>query len=290
MPEPTLDTDLSSPLEIWWETGRRNGAADMRVFGNRALTLWAGLLLLPGLAVVALSGLVFGNYWQLHYIAGLSLIPLLLVKLGSTTYRALSYYTRRAMYRAAGAPEWVGRLLAPALIVSTIVAMATGIWMWSQHSEAQPWAKLHVLSVLAMGACVGLHVLLRTPISLQAVTTDGFAALRHNVPRIRIALVAIALAIGLIVGLAGGAGSPFPSRPTRLGPERSTTAHPASDLASEPVHPAAGSPSWARFAQSQRAASRAMPSVPGCGTDSSAWSRRSSFRRQNHRLPSLRWE
>jgi hypothetical protein len=227
---------------------------------NRALTSWAGLLLLPGLAVVALSGLVFGNYWQLHYIAGLSLIPLLLVKLGSTTYRALSYYTRRAMYRAAGAPEWVGRLLAPALIASTIIAMATGIWMWSQHSEAQPWAKLHVLSVLAMGACVGLHVLLRTPISLQAVTTDGVAALRHNVPRIRIALVAIALAIGLIVGLAGGAGSPFPSRPTRLGPERSTTAHPASDLASEPVHPAAGSLSWAGFAQSQRAASRAMQS------------------------------
>jgi hypothetical protein len=226
MPEPTLDTDLSSPLEIWWETGRRNGAAAMRVFGNRALTSWAGLLLLPGLAVVALSGVAFGRYWQLHYIAGLSLIPLLLVKLGSTTYRALSYYTRRAIYRAAGAPEWVGRLLAPALIASTIIAMATGIWMWTQHSEAQPWAKLHVLSVLAMGACVGLHLLLRAPISLQSIATDGFAALRHNVPRIRIALVAIALAIGLIVGLAGGAGSPFPSRPARLGLERSTTNHP----------------------------------------------------------------
>ena len=153
MPEPTLDTYLHSLLQIWWGTGRRNGAAAMRVFGNRALTSWAGLLLLPGLAVVALSGLVFGNFWQLHYIAGLSLIPLLLVKLGTTSYRALSYYARRAVYRAAGAPEWTGRLLAPALIVSTIVAMATGIWMWSQHSEAQPWAKLHVLSVVAMGAC-----------------------------------------------------------------------------------------------------------------------------------------
>jgi hypothetical protein len=62
MPEPTLDTDLRSALQIWWQTGRRKGAAAMRVFGNRALTSWAGLLLLPGLAVVALSGLVFGNY------------------------------------------------------------------------------------------------------------------------------------------------------------------------------------------------------------------------------------
>jgi hypothetical protein len=172
--------------------------------------------------VVGLSGLVFGNYWQLHYIAGLSLIPLLLVKLGSATYRALSYYMRRAVYRAAGAPEWAGRLLAPALIASTIIAMATGIWMWSQHSEAQPWAKLHVLSVLAMGACVGLHLLLRTPLSLQSVARDGVAGLRHNVPRIRIALVGVALAIGLIVGLAGGARSPFPSRSTHAGPERST--------------------------------------------------------------------
>jgi hypothetical protein len=123
------------------------------------------------------------------------------------------------------------------LIVSTIIAMATGIWMWSQHSEAQPWAKLHVLSVLAMGACVGLHLLLRTPMSLQAVARDGVAALRHNGPRIRIALVGIALAIGLIVGLAGGARSPFPSRSTHAGPERSTAAHGASDLASEPLDP-----------------------------------------------------
>jgi len=232
MPEPTLETDLHSLLQIWWETGRRNGAAAMRVFGNRALTSWAGLLLLPGLAVVAISGLVFGNFWQLHYVAGLSLIPLLLVKLGSTTYRALSYYARRAVYRTAGAPEWVGRLLAPALIASTIIAMATGIWMWSQHSEAQPWAKLHVLSVLAMGACVGLHLLLRTPLSLQAVARDGVATLRHNGPRIRIALVGTALAIGLVVGLAGGARSPFPNRSTHAGAERSTAAHPASDLAS----------------------------------------------------------
>jgi hypothetical protein len=260
MPEPMLDTDLPTPLQIWWETGRRNGAAAMRVFGNRALTSWAGLLLLPGLAVVALSGLVFRNFWQLHYIAGLSLIPLLLVKLGSTTYRALSYYARRAVYRAAGAPEWIGRLLAPALIASTIVAMATGIWMWSQHSEAQPWAKLHVLSVLAMGACVGLHLLLRTPVSLQAVARDGVAALRHNAPRIRIALVGIALAIGLVVGLAGGARSPFPSRSTRAGPERSTGAHGASDLASDPLNPTPRSLSWAGSARTERAPSQAMPS------------------------------
>jgi hypothetical protein len=248
MPEPTLDTELRPLLGTWWETGRRDGAIAMRVFGNRALTSWAGLLLLPGLAVVTLSGLVFGNFWQLHYIAGLSLIPLLLVKLGTTSYRALSYYARRAVYRAAGAPEWAGRLLAPALIVSTIIAMGTGIWMWSQHSEAQPWAKLHVLSVLAMGACVGLHLLLRTPISLQAVARDGVAALRHKVPRIRIALVGIALAIGLIVGLAGGARSPFPSRSTRAVPERSSAARRASDIASGPLHPTSGPHSQARLA------------------------------------------
>jgi hypothetical protein len=219
MSEPTADADSSPLLQIWWETGRRTGVAALRVFGNRALTSWAGLALLPGLAVVAVTGLVFGSYWQLHYIAGLSLIPLLFVKLGSTTYRAVSYYLRRAVYRAAGAPEWVGRLLAPALIASTVVAMATGIWMWSQHSEAQPWAKLHVLSVIAMGGCVGLHLLLRTPLSLRAVARDGTGALRSNMPRIRIAAVGVALAIGLIFGLAGGARSPFPTRPDHVAGE-----------------------------------------------------------------------
>jgi hypothetical protein len=232
MPEPSLDTDLRSLVRIWWEAGQRSGTLAVRVFGNRALTSWAGLALLPGLAVVALSGLAFGNFWQLHYVAGLSLIPLLVVKLGSTTYRALSYYMRRAVYRAAGAPEWIGRLLAPALIVSTIIAMATGIWMWSQHSEAQPWAKLHVLSVIAMGACVGLHLLLRTPLSLHAAARDAAGALRRNVPRLRIALVGIALAVGLIFGLAGGAQSPFPIRPAGATPERSTAARHADDAVS----------------------------------------------------------
>ncbi len=254
MPQPTLDTDLRSPLQVWWQTGRRGGAAAKRVFGNRALTSWTGLLLLPGLTVVALSGLVFGNFWQLHYVAGLSLVPLLVVKLGSTTYRALSYYMRRAIYRAAGAPEWVGRLLAPALIVSTIVAMATGIWMWSQQSEAQPWAKLHVLSVLAMGACVGLHLLLRTPISLQTVARDGVEVLGRNGSRIRIALVAIAFAIGIIGGMAGGARSPFPIRSDRGAAERSTAAKRASDLAHH---------SGARPVQSSvRRQNRGIPSVP----------------------------
>ena len=212
MPESPLDTAPPSPVQLWWATGRRTGTAAMRVFGNRALTSWAGLALLPGLVVVALTGLVFRSFWQLHYVAGLSLVPLLVVKLGSTTYRALAYYLRRAVYRAAGAPEWIGRILAPALIASTIVAMATGIWMWSQHSSAQPWAKLHLVSVVAMGACVGLHLLLRTPLSLQAAARDGVGALRHRMPRIRMGLVVAALAAGLVFGIAGGARSPFPTR------------------------------------------------------------------------------
>ena len=212
MPERALDTDPRDVLQMWWETGRRDGAAAKQVFGNRALTSWAGLALLPGLGVVALSGLVFGRFWQLHYIVGLALIPLLLLKLGSTGYRALSYYVRRAAYRAAGAPEWIGRLLAPALVLSTLVAMGTGIWMWSQHSEAQPWAKLHVLSVVAMGGCVALHLLLRTPTSIHAVGRDGVAALRHMWPRVRVILVGGAVAGGVILGIGGGAQSPFPTR------------------------------------------------------------------------------
>ena len=212
MRERAFETDPHDALRIWWETGRRDSPAAKQVFGNRALTSWAGSGLLPGLGVVALSGLVFGRFWQLHYVAGLALIPLLILKLGSTGYRALSYYVRRAAYRAAGAPERIGRLLAPALVLSTVVAMASGIWMWSQHSEAQPWAKLHVLSVVAMGGCVALHLLLRTPISIQAVGRDGVAALRHMWPRVRVILVGGAVAGGVILGIGGGARSPFPTR------------------------------------------------------------------------------
>src|SRR5579864_7959194 len=47
MPEPTLETDLPSASQIWWQTGRLNGAAAMRVFGNRLLTSSAGLQPIP---------------------------------------------------------------------------------------------------------------------------------------------------------------------------------------------------------------------------------------------------
>src|SRR5581483_8896734 len=75
------------------------------VEGNRRLTSLTGAVQLAVLAVVILSGLVFGSAPGLHFFSGFLAIPLTVVKLGSTGWRFAAYYLRRTpAYRGAGPP------------------------------------------------------------------------------------------------------------------------------------------------------------------------------------------
>jgi hypothetical protein len=56
------------------------------------------------------------------------LIPLVALKLGSTGWRFLRYYAGSRLYRLKGQPQLLLRLLiAPAVVVSTLVLFGTGV-------------------------------------------------------------------------------------------------------------------------------------------------------------------
>src|SRR5579864_9329682 len=73
--------------------------------GNHRLTTLTGSLLVPLLALIFLTGLFMDAWWHIHYAVGFVLIPVVVLKLASTGYRAMRYYMRNPIYQAAGPPD-----------------------------------------------------------------------------------------------------------------------------------------------------------------------------------------
>jgi hypothetical protein len=76
----------------------------------------------------------------LHDTVGLILLPVVALKLGSTIWRAASYYIRRKGYRQLGPPTWFFRILGPVIGILTIALLASGLLLvigpGSLHSGA----------------------------------------------------------------------------------------------------------------------------------------------------------
>ena len=83
-----------------------------------------GLLAVEGITILRMRSLV-----SLHMFIGMVLIPVIALKLGSTGYRFVRYYTGSRAYREKGPPPLALRLLAPVLVVTTISIFVTGVWL-----------------------------------------------------------------------------------------------------------------------------------------------------------------
>jgi hypothetical protein len=94
-----------------------------------------------------------------HFLA----LPLVLLKLASTGYRAVRYYAGTGRYRQAGPPRPFLRLLAPVLVVSTVVLFLSGVVMWVDHSRAGLWSTLHTDAAVVFCAVVAIHLLAYLP-------------------------------------------------------------------------------------------------------------------------------
>src|SRR6266850_5141496 len=84
-----------------------SGAGSTGVEANARLTAITSMLL-AGLIVAELATVLMNprTVLSLHDTLGLVLLPAVALKLGSTTWRAVSYYIRRKGYRQLGPPIW----------------------------------------------------------------------------------------------------------------------------------------------------------------------------------------
>ena len=189
--------------------------------GNAQLTARLGLALLvlflaELVTLVNVRGLIT---W--HLVIGLLLIPPSLAKTATTGWRVVRYYTGAAIYRKAGAPPLLLRLLGPLVVVGTLSVLGTGLVLVALGPGPGRAALLAVLgqqiSALTLhqaafvlwGAATGLHVLARLvpAVRLAAPSRRGGARLPGAVPRAGALLATGALAAlvaTVVLGLAAG--------------------------------------------------------------------------------------
>jgi hypothetical protein len=132
--------------------------------GNERLTLLTGLLLIVLLAVLGVTIVRIGQLLWLHLFLGMLLLGPVTLKLLSTGYRFVRYYTSDAAYRRKGPPPPALRALAPLVVVTTLVVFVTGVLLLILGpSSRQPLVLVHKVSFIAWGVFTGLHVLGHLP-------------------------------------------------------------------------------------------------------------------------------
>lgn len=132
--------------------------------GNERLTAATGATLIVLLAVIGLTIVrIHGLLW-VHLFVGMLLIPPVLLKLGSTGYRFARYYTSDPVYRRKGPPATPLRLLAPLVVISTVVVIGSGVaLLFAGPSARGTLFPIHKFSFFAWIAFTALHVLGHLP-------------------------------------------------------------------------------------------------------------------------------
>ncbi len=137
----------------------------------------AGALLIVLLAVLGVTIIRIGPLIWLHLFLGLVLLGPLAIKIASTGYRFVRYYTHDPAYRSKGPPEPLMRWSAPMVVASTVVVFVSGILLLADGpSSRDQFLALHKVSFIIWLAFIGLHVLGHLPgffRSLGAARMDG---------------------------------------------------------------------------------------------------------------------
>lgn len=172
--------------------------------GNERLTTSTGLVLLVLLAVETLTTPSLRSYLPVHIFLGLLLLPPVALKLGTTGWRFLRYYSGNKPYRIEGPPRLLLRVLAPLLVASTLTLFGSGVALIVVGHGGGSLRTVHTLSFIAWGVLMIVHVLAY----LTRVLRIGPADWRRNAEQVvagarsRRALVGGALLAGVVVAVA----------------------------------------------------------------------------------------
>jgi len=162
--------------------------------GNRQLTALVAAILVLLLAIEGATLLRLGSLLTVHAFVGMLLIPIVALKLASTGWRMLQYYLGADEYTRHGPPPLLLRaLVAPVLIVSTVVLFATGTALLVLDQTEGTLVGLHKASFIVwLGAAAGF--LVQVTIAMLA---GGLLSRLPDTP-VKIA-VAVLFAIGAVI-------------------------------------------------------------------------------------------
>jgi len=165
--------------------------------GNKQLTTALAAVLILLLAIEGATLLRLGSLLTAHAFVGMLLIPVVALKLASTGWRMLRYYLGSAEYVRLGPPPLMLRaVVAPVLIVSTLVLFGTGIALLTLGQTEGPVVGLHKASFIVWFAAAGAHVF------AHVWKLPQFLRRRVAGAGLRVAVIVGAVAAGALLAIA----------------------------------------------------------------------------------------
>lgn len=159
--------------------------------GNEQLTAVVGAILIVLLLVEGATLLQLQSLLTVHAFVGMLLIPVVALKIGSTSWRMVRYYRGGDEYVRRGPPHIALRaLVGPVLVLSTIFVLGTGVVLLVRGETQGTMVGLHKASFVVWAGAFGIHVL------AHALKLPRVMALRIPGVVRRIVLVAGALVAG----------------------------------------------------------------------------------------------
>jgi hypothetical protein len=182
-------------------TRRRLGGIELNeLLTSSAAALLVVLLISEGITILDLQGLLGP-----HMFIGLVLIGPVALKLASTGYRFVRYYTGAPAYVAKGPPHLWLRALAPLLVATTVMIFATGVWLLLLGHHSDRVLMLHKLAFIVWSGVFGAHFLAYLPRAARSLRA-AWATSPARRPRapgrgVTALLVATSLCAGLVLAL-----------------------------------------------------------------------------------------
>jgi hypothetical protein len=167
----TAEHEIEAPVS----TAASPRARRLAVFGggtngNERLTSMLGAMLIVLLAALGITILRIGQLIWPHLFLGLLLLGPVAVKMASTGYRFVRYYTQDLAYRSKGPPEAALRMIAPLVVVTTVIVFVSGILLLVEGpSSRNQLLPIHKVSFIVWIVFTGLHVLAHLPRMLPAL-------------------------------------------------------------------------------------------------------------------------
>ena len=172
------------------------------VEANARLTAMTGSVIFVLLAIEGLTILRVTPLLGIHVFVGMLMVPFVLVKIGSTTWRFAKYYLGNPEYRRRGPPPPTLRLIGPIVVVLTLAVLVSGIALLVAPTGWRTGLLLlHKVTFVVWLIFMALHVLGHIAETARLAPRDW---LERSYAQVRGAkgrqwLLATAVVVGLVV-------------------------------------------------------------------------------------------
>jgi succinate dehydrogenase/fumarate reductase cytochrome b subunit len=192
-----------------WEAGEMGvdieTATDEGVAGNTRLTAATAAVLLVALAVEGATVLDVRGLIAVHLFVGLLLVPVTVLKLASTGWRIVRYYSGALAYRRKGPPHPILRVIGPLVALASVALLGTGVILLVVGPSKQgSWRDIHQASFVVWLVLMVVHVLGHVVDTVRKAPHDWRRSSAGAVrgARQRRSLVGASVVLGLALGLA----------------------------------------------------------------------------------------